>query len=161
MLEKEVYHMWRKLSLVLVLVASFGLSAVALADDGDIGWVKTLAGEAAIVRDSQRVPAVLGQSIRQGDRLETGADGTIGVTFTDNTAMSIGPNSSLWIDQYSYDAAKFEGGMLADLLKGTLAVTSGDIPRTSPEAMRVRTPSAILGVRGTKFLVRAAEPKKS
>lgn len=150
--------MWRKLSLVLLGLIAIGWSAAAHAD-GEVGWVKTLSGEASIVRGAERHAAVLGEPVFQGDRLETGADGAIGVTFTDNTAMSTGPNSRLVIETYDYDPAKFEGGMLADLLQGTLAVQSGDIPRTSPEAMRVRTPSAILGVRGTKFVVRAAPAK--
>ena len=50
--------------------------------------------------------------------------------------------------------------MLANMLQGTLAVKSGDIARGSPGKMRVKTPFAILGVRGTTFLVRVEEPKK-
>lgn len=151
--------MWRTLSLVLAMVLSIGGSPIALAAGPEAGWIKTLSGAASLTRDGETRAAVLGEPLYQGDKIETGADGAIGITFTDNTAMSTGPNSALVIETYAYDAAKFEGAMLADLLQGTLAVTSGDIPRTSPEAMRVRTPSAILGVRGTKFVVRTAGAK--
>lgn len=149
--------MWVKAIAIGVLVASLAVGAAAAAGDAAIGWVKTVSGEAAIVRGAARSAAVLGQPVYQQDRLETGADGSVGVTFTDNTVLSAGPNSIVVLDSYSYDAANFKGGMLTDLLKGTLAVTTGDLPRTAPDAMRVRTPAAILGVRGTRFLVKAAD----
>lgn len=148
--------MWLKIIAAGVYLAALGLGATARADDAGIGWVKSAAGEAYVMHGEARTAATLGQPVYQSDRLETGPDGSIGVTFTDNTVMSAGPNSSVVLETYQYDAANFKGAMLTDLLKGTLAVTSGDIPRTSSEAMRVRTPAAILGVRGTRFLVKAA-----
>ena len=137
------------------MVAALGVSLDAEAAEAEIGWIKSVVGEAHVVRGTAREAAELGRPVYEGDRLETGADGSIGVTFTDNTVLSAGPNSSVVLEHYQYDAAGFEGGMLTELLQGTLAVTTGDIPRTAPDAMRVRTPAAILGVRGTRFLVKA------
>jgi hypothetical protein len=145
--------MWPRLVAIAAMVAALGVGAQAAA--AEIGWIKSVAGEAYVVRDAAKEMAVLGRPVYEGDRLETGADGSIGVTFTDNTVLSAGPNSSVVLEHYQYDAAGFEGGMLTELLQGTLAVTTGDIPRTAPDAMRVRTPAAILGVRGTRFLVKA------
>jgi hypothetical protein len=153
--------MWAKVIAIGVFFVALGFAAAASADDAAIGWVKTVSGEAVVVRGEARTAAALGQPVYQKDRLETGAGGSVGVTFTDNTVISAGPNSVIVFDSYTYDAANFTGGMLTDLLKGTLAVTTGDLPRTSPDAMRVRTPAAILGVRGTRFLVRAGAGKKS
>ena len=73
--------------------------------------------------------------------------------MTDNTVMSAGPQSVLALTQYNFDSSNFKGTMLADMRKGTLAVVSGDIARSSPDAMKVRTPTVILGVRGTRFTV--------
>lgn len=148
--------MWMKLIAIGVVVMALALGAKAQAAEAAIGWIKTVSGEAHIVRAETRTAAALGAPVHQKDRLETGADGSVGITFTDNTVLSAGPNSTLVLESYDYDAASFKGGMLTDLLKGTLAVTTGDLPRTSPDAMRVRTPAAILGVRGTRFLVKAA-----
>ncbi len=144
------------MSWMRICLASFAVLCLGagLAGAEEIGRVKTVSGEAYLVRGDARLAASLGDAVEQGDGIETGADGTIGVTFNDNTVFSAGPNTRLTLEQYSYEPATLEGAMLADLLQGTLVVTSGDIPRGSPDAMRVRTPSAVLGVRGTKFLVR-------
>ncbi len=134
---------------ILVIV-----SGAASATGPEIGHIKTVSGDASIVRDGDRIPAMLGEPVYESDSIETGDDGSIGITFTDNTMFSAGPNTTLMLTEFAYESSSFEGNMLADLLEGTLSVTSGDIAKSSPEAMRLRTPSAILGVRGTRFLVR-------
>src|SRR5437879_4844541 len=93
-------------------------------------------------------------SAQQADKLVPGADGTVGVTFTDNSLLSVGPNSVLAIDQYVFDSTTHAGKFDSTLSKGTLAVISGKIVKQSPDAMHVRTPSAIMGVRGTEFIVK-------
>ena len=87
------------------------------------------------------------------DGIETGPDGAIGITFVDNTIFSAGPNSELALDAFQFDSNNFRGSMLADMRQGTLAVVSGDITRSSPGAMKVKTPTAVLGVRGTTFAI--------
>jgi len=131
-------------------------AAVALAND--IGQVKVTKGEVHVERDGARIPAAVGMPIRQADRLVTGADGTVGVTFADNSLLSVGPNSALAVDRFSFDASTHEGKFDASLQKGTLAVISGKMVKQSPEAMKIRTPASILGVRGTEFVVKVADP---
>ncbi len=118
-----------------------------------IGQVKTVAGEAAIVRDGARLPAKPGDPVYQNDVIETGADATIGITFNDNSVFSAGPDSQLALPQFNFDVQTLNGNMLAELRKGTLSVVSGDITHHTPGALRIKTPSAILGVRGTTFAV--------
>ncbi|HXQ66854.1 MAG TPA: FecR family protein, partial [Alphaproteobacteria bacterium] len=128
-------------------------ATAGFAANSKIGMVKTVAGQAVIVRDGARLPAKVGDVVLEKDAIETGPDGTIGITLTDNTVMSAGPQSVLALTQYNFDSSNFNGTMLTDIRKGTLAVVSGDIARSSPNAMKVRTPTAILGVRGTRFTV--------
>jgi hypothetical protein len=71
----------------------------------------------------------------------------------DDSLLSTGPNSVLSLDQYVFDPATRRGRFDASLNKGTLAVISGRIAKQAPDAMTVRTPTAILGVRGTEFAV--------
>lgn len=96
-------------------------------------------------------------SCKREDVIETGENGAVGITFDDNTVFSTGPNSSVSLEEFNFNPTTLKGSFLAKLGKGTLSVISGDIARGSPEAMRIRTPSAILGVRGTRFLVRVDE----
>ena len=121
----------------------------------DAGRVKTVKGTVYIERGGQRELALVGASVRQADTLVTGPDGAVGVTLADDTLLSAGPNSVLVIEKFVYDANQ-PGSLETALTKGTLAVVSGRIAKQAPDAMRVKTPAAILGVRGTEFVVRAS-----
>src|SRR5262245_44002391 len=121
----------------------------------DAGRVKTVKGTVYIERGGQREVALVGSGVRQADTLVTGPDGAVGVTLADDTLLSAGPNSVLVIERFVYEANQ-PGSVEAALTKGTLAVVSGRIAKQAPDAMRVKTPSAILGVRGTEFVVRAS-----
>lgn len=122
----------------------------------DVGRVKTVKGTVHIERGGQRQPALVGTGVQLADTLVTGPDGAVGVTLADDTLLSAGPNSILAIERFAYDGVK-GGALEAALTKGTLAVVSGRIAKQAPDAMRVRTPAAILGVRGTEFVVRASD----
>ena len=71
----------------------------------------------------------------------------------DSSLLSIGPNSVLVLDTFAFDATTHQGRFDATLSKGSLAVVSGRIAKQAPEAMKVRTPASVLGVRGTEFVV--------
>lgn len=137
-----------------VLLSAF----VGAASANDVGQVKVTKGVVHVERDGARMPVVVGMPIRQSDKLVTGADGTVGVTFADNSLLSVGPNSALAIDKFAFNASTHEGQFDASLQRGTLAVVSGKMVKQSPDAMRIRTPASILGVRGTEFVVKVAEP---
>lgn len=139
---------------VILLVSAAPLWAA------DAGEIKTARGDAYVERGAERLPARVGLAVREGDKVVTGADATVGVTFADNSLLSIGPNSALAIDRYVFDSTTHAGHFDSTLSKGTLAAVSGKIVKQSPEAMRVRTPSAIMGVRGTEFVVQVSEPKR-
>lgn len=122
-----------------------------------IGWMKTVQGSVTVRRGATALPASVGMALARGDIIATGQDGTAGVTLADNSLLSAGPGSELALDEFVYDSAHLQGNSLATLRKGTLSATSGDIARGTPGAMRVRTPTAVLAVRGTTFLVRVEE----
>jgi hypothetical protein len=124
----------------------------------DIGQIKTLTGSVHVEREGKRLPVQVGMPVRQADTLVTGADGTVGVTFTDNSLLSAGPNSVLALDRYAFDTTTHAGQFDASLKKGTLAVVSGKMVKQSPDAMRVHTPTSIMGVRGTEFVVKVNDP---
>src|SRR5690348_7955114 len=140
----------------LWLTAVLGVGApgfVVAAEAPPIGQVKKVIGEVTILRSSERLAARVGDMVYAKDVMETGPDGGIGITFTDNTVFSAGPNSQLALDEFQFDSNNFRGSMLADMRRGTLAAVSGDIAHSSPGAMKVKTPTAVLGVRGTTFAV--------
>jgi hypothetical protein len=145
-------HRVAKASAVAMLFSMVWIS-LAHAQGPKIAQVKNVTGKVTIVRDHANLAAKPGDFLYEKDIIETGDDGAVGVTFTDNTTMATGPDSEVALDQYSFDSSNFHGSMLTDLQKGTLAMVSGDIARSTPGAMKVKTPAAILGVRGTRFVV--------
>src|SRR5207302_11426277 len=99
-----------------------------------------------------------GATAREVGVVVTGADGSVGITFSDNTLLSVGPDSRVAIDRFSFDTTTHKGAFETSLQRGTLSGVSGKIAKQSPDAMKVRTPAAMLGVRGTEFLVRTGAP---
>jgi hypothetical protein len=138
------------LAAILLIAVPSGPEA---ADTLPIAQVKKVTGQVVIQRSGRRLPAKVGNPLFEKDIVETGPDGGIGITFVDNTVFSTGPNSQLALDEFQFDSNNFRGSMLADMRQGTLAVVSGDITRSSPGAMKIKTPTAVLGVRGTSFAV--------
>lgn len=128
------------------------------ADGSSIGQIKTATAPAWVTRDGKRTEAKVGDSVHEKDVVETGASGKLGITLVDNTMLSVGSGSRLAFDTFKFDSAAMKGNLLANMQRGTLAVTTGDIARSAPDAMKVQTPSAVLGVRGTEFLVRVVGP---
>lgn len=135
-----------------VLVPGYALAA------DSIGEVKNASGAVDVMRTGAPHHAAAGDKVFQDDVISTGKDGTIGITFADNSLISLGPNSELKLDQFQFNPAAHTGNFDSSLNKGTLAVKSGLIVQQNPESMRIHMQAATLGVRGTEFVVRAAEP---
>lgn len=147
------------LSRISIPLLALALAHPALAAD-DAAMIKIAQGAVHIERDGQKLPAAQGARLKQSDTVVTGADGAVGIVFNDNSLLSAGPNSVLVIERFAFDTTTHQGAFDTSLRKGTLSVVSGKIARQSPEAMRVKTPAAILGVRGTEFLVRTGDAEK-
>jgi len=139
---------------VVAAFAAAGLAPSAIAQSERIGVVKTQSGTVHIERAGQRASAAVGAPVFRSDRIVTGRDGSVGVTFPDNAMLSAGPNSVLVLDQYRFDPSTHEGAMDVSIQRGTLSAIAGKLVETTPGSMRVRTPSAVLAVRGTEFVVR-------
>lgn len=151
----QSHKMHGRALLVAIAVALAGLSSTASAVD--IGQIKVAKGQVSIERGGTTRPATAGDRLQTADVLKTGADGSVGITMSDNSLLSAGPNSILALDTYVFDSTTSQGQFDATLQKGSLAVISGRIAKQSPDAMKVRTPTSILGVRGTEFVVSADE----
>lgn len=133
------------------------LSITTYANAADIGRIKVARGKVVIERAGVKLPGSVGTRVQVSDTITTGDDGAVGFTMDDDSLLSAGPNTVLVLDRYAFDPTTNQGRLDAALNKGTLAVISGRIAKQSPDAMTVRTPAVILGVRGTSFAVSANE----
>jgi hypothetical protein len=137
------------------IVIGLGLIALIAASNAaaEIARIKTSSGTAAVVRGSQKLKPAPGLQLEAHDTLVTGKDGRMAVTFIDNTRFAVGPNSSVSVSEFQYDRTQQKGAMVTQVDRGSLAVVSGKIAKSNRDAMKVRTPNTLLGVRGTKFIV--------
>ena len=142
-----------RLPLALGTVALFAASPVA----AEIARIKQSSGSALVERNTQRLKAAPGVQLLAGDRLVTGKDGRMSLTFIDNTRFAVGPNSRVSVSEFQYDRTRQKGSFVTKVDRGSLAIVSGRIAKSDRDAMKVRTPNSLLGVRGTKFIV--AVPK--
>jgi hypothetical protein len=147
----------RTLLAVAVLLASV---PPAFAQGGAlvIGRIKSTAGTVSIIRQSGTVPAQAGLPLFQTDSVRTGADGRVGITLKDETRLSLGPDSDVRIDQFLYSPGEGSLRLVMRVARGLVAYVSGRIAKLAPDAVRLETPSAILGVRGTRMVIRVEVP---
>lgn len=136
-----------------LLCLCWSLPQAACADEPQIATVKTVKGKAFIISGGVRIEAMIGAAVRRNDTLETESDGAIGVTFVDNTTLSLGPKSELVVTNYVFEPRADKFAFIAHFTKGTLMYVSGLIEKLSPSSVALQTPVGTLGVRGTRFLV--------
>lgn len=148
-------NIW-KLGAGLVLLALPFVSQSQPSTDA-IGYVKTVTGDAWVTTDGQRVKAQLGTAVLLGSQLKTGPAATMGVSFKDNTVMSFGPDTELTVDEYLYAPTQDQLRLHVNLSKGSLNYVSGVIAKLKSDAVTIKTPTGIIGVRGTQFVARVEE----
>mgnify|MGYP003578606019 CR=1 FL=1 len=144
---------------MLRLPFAFGLVALIWASPAlaEIARIKQSSGPAHVERNARQLRPVPGLQLLPGDRLVTGKNGRMSLTFIDNTRFAVGPNSRISVSQFQYDRTRQKGSFVTQVDRGSLAVVSGRIAKSDRDAMKVRTPNTLLGVRGTKFIIEVPE----
>jgi hypothetical protein len=137
--------------LTLVLAAT---TPVRTQEPSAAGRIKVVSGSAFVIRHSAAIPAEPGQTLFETDGLKTGADGRIGVTLKDDTRVSLGPSSELRLQRFTYEPGRGSFGMVLQFVQGVAAYVSGRMAKLAPQSIRLETPAAIVGVRGTSLAIR-------
>jgi hypothetical protein len=117
------------------------------------GTIKTVQGQVTVIHDNMQSTAVVGALVRSSDRIQTGVDSAAAITLADGTIMSIGPNSVVELQSFRFDPATNDGNVLVNVVRGTLRMVTGMIAKVKPEQVKVTTPTTVIGVRGTDFIV--------
>jgi hypothetical protein len=128
-------------------------------ETGAIGRVVTATGSVTIehanaVVVQANIPASssvsqtkVGDPVYKGDVVQTGADGKVGITFTDGTAFNLSSNARMVLNEFVYDPNGKSNATLFSLSKGTFTFIAGKVAKTGD--MKIDTPIATLGIRGT------------
>jgi len=141
---------------------AFGLAAAlsqtaAVPGQEPAGRVKVASGSAFIIRQQKPIAATVGTVLFESDTLSTGDDGRLGVSLRDDTRISIGPRTDVRVDRIAYRPAEGQLALVLSILRGAMAYVSGQIARLSADSVRVETPDAIIGIRGTSLAIHVTE----
>lgn len=117
------------------------------------GTLKAVQGDVAVVKGDARKTALSGDGVAQADHIVTGANSAASLTLRDGTALVVGPNSNVSLARFEYEPTTQKGGLLVDVLQGSIRMVSGLIGKLNPEQVKVKTPTVVVGVRGTDFIV--------
>tara|TARA_B110000858_G_scaffold197837_1_gene261017 strand:+ start:3740 stop:4873 length:1134 start_codon:yes stop_codon:yes gene_type:complete len=128
------------------------MSTSAYANIGEIAQLKGKEGGAAIERDNSEISAEKGTGIQMDDTAVT-ANSAMTINFIDDTRVDITEHSRLIIDDFVYDPSTGKGSLGLKASLGTIRYASGQIAKNSRQRVRIRTPSATIGVRGTDFIM--------
>ena len=148
-------------SLVLGLLGFSSVSIGQSASTGPdrIGTFKQTEGEAWVGPVDTRRPSSPGDSVQLSDRLSTGKTGAAAVTLKDGTVITLGPNTTVDLNQFAFNTTTQEGNVLIELLQGSVRVVTGLLGKVNPELFKIKTPTSVVGVRGTDFIVETEAAK--
>ncbi|MBT9550506.1 MAG: FecR domain-containing protein [Hydrogenophaga sp.] len=141
----------------LLLSASLASAQTATppADMARAGTFKQLQGEIRLGQEPGRAAPAPGDALRQGDRVRTGPASGASIVLKDGTVLTMGPNTTVDLGQFQFDSTTQSGNFVLDLLQGSVRVVTGLLAKANPERFKVRTPTSVVGVRGTDFIVEA------
>ena len=129
--------------------------ASTAASDEPIGNVAALTGIATVIRNKDSIALKLKDDIYLNDTVATAADSSLGVTFNDATTFHLSANSKITIDTYVYEDGGSQNAGIFDIGKGTVAFVAAAVAKTGD--MKITTPTASLGIRGTTGVVDVPE----
>jgi len=121
--------------------------AAAPAAQQPIGRVETVSGSATVTRNGVAVDLNVGDLVFQGDVVQTRSDSTLGIGFADGSAFSLKENARMALNEFVYDPNSTSNSALINLVQGTVSFIASQVAKTGN--MRVDTPTATLGIRGT------------
>jgi hypothetical protein len=116
-----------------------------------IGTVTRLTGSATAIRNGVSIQLNMGDKVNKGDVVQAGADSTLGITFIDGTVFGLSANARMVLNDMVYDSNGSNNSSLLSLVQGTITFVAGETAKKGD--MRVDTPVATMGIRGTAVLV--------
>ncbi len=147
-------HIYKAMVLTFALAVGGPAAVSYAAAPGSIGAVTEAQGSAFISRQGGQSPTKAGDGIQLNDELTTGPGSKMAVRLADGARLTLGPNGELVIDEFVYDPQGRGGGMALKVAGGTARFVAGAIEKAAgPEAIKISTPVATIGIRGTDFFI--------
>ena len=126
------------------------MSSLLLAN---VGMVKKLTGKAEVKRAKKILALKEGSILQNGDIIYTKSKSYIGIMFNDGTRVSLGSKAIFVINKFIVKPNEKKYDVDLALKKGKVVLSSGKIGKLSPQSLKFRIPTGVIGIRGTKFAV--------
>ncbi len=139
------------IAMLIISSTGFGFASESV----DIGSVKTISGSCSVIRQSETIRATEGFRLTNNDVLQTDKSGSMGIILKDNSLLSIGPMTKLELSSFDFDPDAKKLGFTSRLIQGTLVYLTGVMVRLKKDSVQFVTPTAVVGVRGTKVAIKA------
>ncbi|WP_453951577.1 Ig-like domain-containing protein [Bradyrhizobium sp. USDA 377] len=110
-----------------------------------------MTGSASIVRNGVTIVVNVGDAVNQNDVVQTGSDSTLGLVLDDGTTFNLSAGARFMLNELTYDASSTSNSSLMTLVQGAASFVAGQVAKTGD--MRVATPSATIGIRGTAVIL--------
>ena len=142
----------KKASLAL-LVAACTMSGSVIAKNDHVAIFKNVSGKVDIIRGKSTIPAKPGMALFASDRVISDSSASGGIAFRDGTLVTVGPKTDMEIRHFVFEPQKSKYDFSLYMKQGTAVYSSGKIGKLAPESVNLNTPRAVVGVRGTRFIV--------
>jgi len=119
-----------------------------------IGKVEKVVGQVTLIHNGVSGPLHVGDPVYKTDVVQTGANSSCGIAFPDGTALDLVNNTRMALNEYNFSSNSASNGALFSLVEGTFAFVAGQVAHTG-EGMKINTPIATMGIRGTVGLFRS------
>lgn len=137
-----------RIALLMAMVAAWPASTLAAA-----GLVQFATGEVSLRRGDATGSVAKGAEVDTGDVLLTGSAGRAQIRFTDGGLVALYPDSQFTVTRYADSGDVAQDGFAVTLLRGGMRAITGLIGKRNPGSYKVTTPTAVVGIRGSAFLV--------
>ena len=118
-----------------------------------VGHVVKMTGSASIVRNGVAIAVNTSDTLYQSDVVQTGSSSTLGLVLEDGTAFNLSANARFMLNELNYDPTSSSNSSLLTLVQGAATFVAGQVAPTGD--MKVATPVAVIGIRGTAVLLGA------
>ena len=143
-------------SFVIALLIGF-VASPCLAIPDPAGKITRIQGKVDIIREGKTISAELMGDVFATDGIKTDPAGNAELILSDGTSIQIGPDSQLSLTQYQFSLSEKNPSFIAKLLNGVFVYISGAISKVHPDAVKLETPDAVIGIRGTKLVVKVEQ----
>lgn len=145
----------KKPLLLLSLVWLVCLSGPAMAAANYVALVRSVSGSVKVTREGAMLDVAGNTKLEISDRVVAAPGATAAIVFKDGTLLTLGGGADILVRDYVFEPDAGHYAFSLYMAKGSAIYESGRIGKSAPQSVKIETPTATVGVRGTRFLIEA------